>query len=125
MNTISDREVCDMLARAMGTEPNRKTVVPVGAKLLQNLQAQERSLGHVLATLLLPANRTRLETGDMTALRDLFEFAEREYESFKKLGGEWSLDECLSDGMKQEAERLNGRTWKHQSEPHELERRGE
>ena len=107
MGNMTDRDVCDLLARAMCAEPDRKNVVPVGASLLRNLQEQERSLGYVLSTLLLPRNRTQLESGDPTAIRELFEFAERQYEAFKKLGGEWSLDECLSDGMKLEAERLN------------------
>jgi len=104
---MSDRDVSDLLARALCTEPDRKHVVPVGAKVLENLKQQERSLGYVLATLLLPANRSRLEAHDPTAMRELFEFAERQYADFKKLGGEWSLDECLSEGMKAEVNRLN------------------
>lgn len=96
---MSDREVSDLLARAVCTEPDRKHVVPVGAKVLENLRQQERSLGNVLATLLLPENRKRLETGDPSTLRDLFEFAEREREDFKKLGGEWSLDTALKNGL--------------------------
>ncbi len=107
-NLMSEREVSDLLARALCAEPERKHVVPVGSALLKNLQTQERAFGNLLATLLLPANRTRLETGHPGAMRDLFELAEREYEDFKKRGGGWSLDECLSDGMKSEVARLNG-----------------
>lgn len=105
---ISDREVSDLLARALCSEPDRKHVVPVGAKVLENLQTQERALGLVLRTLLLPQNRTRLGSHDPSAMRDLFEFAEREYADYKRRGGEWSLDECLSEGMKSEVARLNG-----------------
>lgn len=96
---MSEREVSELLARALCTDPDRKHVVPVGAKVLANLRQQERSLGYVLATLLLPENRARLEANHPNALRELFEFAEREYESFKNLGGEWSLDDALRDGL--------------------------